>query len=197
VVFLFSQGDDLFLRLMAGFFYKTLIIKYLYLIMKNSINLYLLLLSLVWVACNNLPGTKPGNFAPDFKIKDINQETQSLAQYKGKVVLLHFWTDFCQSCRAEFPILQEAYQQLKSADFELIVINVGQPSKVSQDFSRDFKATFPMIADEQKITQDLYNLDTFPTNYFISPEGKIIRKIKGWLSKTQIEVIIRQNKIKK
>jgi peroxiredoxin len=165
--------------------------------MKKFVNIYLFLASLGWVACNNLPGTKPGNIAPDFKIKDINQQTQSLSQYKGKVVLLHFWTDFCQSCRAEFPLLQEAYESLKSADFELIVINIGQSGKISQDFKRDFKATFPMIADEQKITQDLYDIDTFPTNYFINPEGKIIRKIKGWLSKTQIEVIIKQNKIKK
>ncbi|MCU0443887.1 MAG: redoxin domain-containing protein [Microscillaceae bacterium] len=146
--------------------------------------------------CGSLPGTKPGNVAPDFRLKDLAQTTQSLQNYRGKVVLLHFWTDFCQSCRAEFPLLQESYQALKSPDFELLVINIGQSEKISQDFQRDFKATFPMIADKQKITQDLYEVQTFPTNYFINPEGKIIRKITGWLPKTQIEVIVNQHKKK-
>jgi peroxiredoxin len=151
---------------------------------------------LFFSTCQNIPGNQPGNLAPDFKIKDINQQTQSLSQYKGKVVLLHFWTDFCQSCRAEFPRMQAAYQALKSNDFELLAINIGQPSSVSKDFQKDFEVSFPMLVDIQKVTKDLYAINAFPTNYFINPEGKIIRRITGWLTKNQIEVIINQHKLK-
>ncbi len=133
--------------------------------------------------------------APEIDFKDLDNKTYTLEKYKGKVILLHFWTDFCQSCRAEFPRMQSTYKALEGEKFELLAVNVGQPKSASEKFRKDFSVTFPMLIDEKAISKELYKVEAFPTNYFITPEGKILRKIVGWLDQSQIEFVI--NKYKK
>ena len=159
--------------------------------MKSFLN-YLSIISLITLAmsCESVPGTKRGNIAPDFKLKDIAEKVHSLSEYKGKAVMLHFWTDFCTSCRAEFPRIQEYYTELHGEEFELLAINVGQPINTSKEFKQSFDITFPMLADTQGIMKDIYKVDAFPTNYFIAPDGKVIRKIIGWVHKKQVREFI-------
>lgn len=145
-------------------------------------------------ACSNLPGNKEGNIAIDFNLKDVGGKEYKLANYKGKLVMLHFWTDWCNSCRAEFPRVQDFYSELKNDDFELLAINVGQPRATSQEFQSLFNISFPMLVDDKGYTKDLFDLNAYPTNFFIAPDGKIIRIIKGWVDKKQVEVIINQHK---
>lgn len=157
------------------------------------IRIFLLLYILV-AACDSPVGLKKGKIAPDFRIPDLRDQAIQLSSLKGKVVLIHFWTDFCKSCRAEFPKIEEFYSSLKSKDFELLAINVGQSKATSLEFQKEFSASFPMLADTRGLTKDLYQIEAFPTNYFINPEGKIIRRITGWVDQKQVEVIIDQNK---
>lgn len=162
--------------------------------MQNRVLFYLLVfVSIHFLACNPNPLAK-GSTAPSFKLKNLEGKKVGLADYKGKVVLVHFWTDFCKSCRAEFPKIQEYYSNLEGEDFELLAVNVGQSVATSKKFQKDFKASFPMLADTDGIMQDLYAINAFPTNYFIGPDGKIIRKIVGWVNEKQVEVIINQHK---
>lgn len=147
------------------------------------------------VQCANKP-TDKGQPAPDFTLSDLAQKTYSPQNYKDRVLILHFWTDFCKSCREEFPRMQEAYQDLKkekNLPFEFLAINLGQSKKIVEKFKNDFEVEFPMLIDEKKITEKLYDIQTFPTNYIINSKGKIARKLKGWLSKNQIEMLIKQN----
>lgn len=137
-----------------------------------------------------------GSKAPEISFLSLDKNTtHTLKTHKGKVILLHFWTDFCQSCKAEFPRLQNTYKALEGENFELLAVNVGQPQSASEKFKKDFSITFPMLIDEKAISKDLYKVEAFPTNYFITPEGKILRKIIGWLDQSQIEFVI--NKFKK
>lgn len=135
-----------------------------------------------------------GGLAPDFTLKDTAGKMQTFSQHKGKVILLHFWTDFCKSCKVEFPKLQEVYEALQGNDFELLAVNLGQEASVSQKFQQDYEATFPMWTDTKNIMKDLYHINVYPTNVFINPEGKIVRIIRGWVDKKQVAVLIAQNK---
>ncbi len=166
--------------------------------MKNYFKVYSFILvvglSFLLTTCADVPGTSRGSIAIDFKLKDIYAQAHQLSEYKGKVVMLHFWTDWCNACRAEFPRIQDFYADLKSDDFELLAINVGQAMTVSLDFKESFSVTFPMLVDDKKAIGDLYGVEAYPTNYFISPDGKIIKKYIGWVDRKQVEVIINQHK---
>jgi len=162
--------------------------------MKKLKLILIILIALMLNNCSSVPGTGKGDIAPDFKLKDIHAQPKQLSGYRGKVVLLHFWTDWCNACRAEFPRIQDYYAELKSDDFEIIAVNVGQPMSVSLDFKQSFGVTFQMLTDTEKAVGELYDVEAYPTNYFIGPDGKVIKKYIGWVSKKQVEVIINQHK---
>ena len=162
---------------------------------KTPLTIYFLsFICFILLSTCNSYNLKVGGTPPDFVCKDILGNTHKLSKYKGKVVLVHFWTDFCKSCKVEFPKIQQLYEELKGKEFELLAINLGQKESISKDFQREFGVTFPMLLDTKNEMQKMYDLTSFPTNFFIDPKGKIIRIIKGWVDKRQVEVIIRQSK---
>ena len=63
-----------------------------------------------------------GAVAPDFSLVDLNGETVTLEQFKGKVVFLDFWAPWCVPCRDELPELDKLYKKYKQDGFEFIGI---------------------------------------------------------------------------
>ncbi|EAY28564.1 TlpA family protein disulfide reductase [Microscilla marina] len=152
------------------------------------------LLAATLAACGSRQGLK-GKTAPAFTFENIEGKKQSLADFKGKYVLLHFWTTSCRSCRKDFPKIEDYYSQMKGKDFELVAINVGEKLEASKKFKEKFSLSFPMLGDVQAVSEQIYQVDAYPTNIFISPEGKVIRTIVGpIIDKKQVEVIIQQHK---
>lgn len=137
-------------------------------------------------------GIAKGEPAPDFTTTDLDGHQRTLSDFKGKVVLLYFWADWCPACKKEFPETQAYYQKLQSDDFELIAINVSQPREASEEFRRKYKATFPMLLDTDGKISKQYGVEELPTNYFIDPEGKVARRIVGWIGEPQVRVMINQ-----
>lgn len=159
--------------------------------MKSKILLSLFVFSFL-LACSDSPLDR-GKPAPEFTATDVTGATQTIAAHKGKMVMLYFWADWCPTCKKEFPETQAYYEKLKSQGLEILAINVKQPKEASEKFKQEFGATFPMLIDEEGKISDLYEVKELPTNYFIDKEGKIIRKIVGWASGQQVEVMLKQN----
>lgn len=154
---------------------------------------WLILLIIGVAAC----GPKQMKNAPAFTFKNVEGKKQSLTDFKGKYVMLLFWNKACRSCIKDFPKVQDFYSELGGKDFELIAINVGDKIEASQEFKKKFGVTFTMLGDLQAVTEDLYQLEAFPTNVFIAPDGKVIRTIVGpVVDKNQVDVVINQHKKK-
>ena len=150
-----------------------------------------------FAACSAPEGGIPtGEDAPEIRAVDLDGKMISLADYKGKVLMLYFWADFCPACKKEFPATQAYYETLKGADFEILAINVAQKRQVSADFRKEYKASFPMIADLSSEISGAYRVKNLPVVYFISPEGKIIRQFNAWVDQNQVRVMINQHKKK-
>ena len=156
----------------------------------------MIICALLLAACSGEQGIERGEPAPDFTIYDVQGKPHRLSDYKGKVVMLYFWADFCPACEREFPETQKYYSELKGDDFELLAINVGQAKKISQTFGSRFGATFPMLVDTASQVSKQYGVEQLPTNYFISPDGKVARRITGWVDANQVRVMINQHKEK-
>lgn len=106
--------------------------------------------------------------------------------------MLYFWADWCPACRKEFPETQAYYEKLKSDKFELLAVNVAQPREASEEFQRKYKASFPMLLDTDGKISKQYGVEELPTNYFIDTEGKVARRIIGWIGEQQVRVMINQ-----
>ncbi|WP_375561810.1 redoxin domain-containing protein [Bernardetia sp. OM2101] len=156
----------------------------------------LLFLSTFLFSCAEKTPFDKGEPAPKFETQDVEGNSQTIEKHtkNSKVVMLYFWADWCPTCKQEFPETQSYYEKLQKEGLEILAINVKQPKEASEKFKEQFGATFPMLIDVDGKISDLYKVEELPTNFFIDKEGKIIRKIVGWVSEQQAEVILKQQK---
>jgi peroxiredoxin len=136
---------------------------------------------------NNLIGVQ----APDFKAIDLNQQTVTLSQFKGKsVVLLDFWASWCVPCRKSLPHVKTLYKKYHSKGFEVIAVSEDYNRKawtdaVKQD-STDMWFHIPIAEQFAKgpdyITNDdiykNYFVQSIPVQILIDKNGKIIGRLK-------------------
>jgi peroxiredoxin len=125
-----------------------------------------------------------GHSAPLFELKDIDGKTHSLDQLKGKFIVIHFAATWCPFCNAEAPFLEELYQNYKSKNVQVFIVDVKEDkSLVKKSFER-FHFSFPVLLDENGAISTKYapegvqpslNRDEVPiaSNLIIDKEGKI------------------------
>jgi len=132
--------------------------------------------------------------APDFVLKDIRGQSVSLAQFKGKPVLLNFWATWCGPCREELPSMQRLYEASKSnGGFQIIAISIDRSNikKVNQ-YAEDLNLTFPILIDPDRETRKAYYIRGLPTSYLIDSEGTLRGFVSGarnWDSPATLELM--------
>lgn len=128
-----------------------------------------------------------GEQAPDFILNDVDGRKVSLNDFKGKLVFLHFWGDWCSECRSEFPVMQTAYEQFgDERKAEILCVNVGQSKYHVEDFKIEYNVTFTMLVDEYAKTAKRYKIKGIPTTFVLSPEGVVLEIYVGWLTERYI-----------
>ena len=118
--------------------------------------------------------------APAFSLPDLAGGRASLADYRGKVVMLHFWATWCLPCRAEVPKLHRLWNHFRSRGLEVVCVNVdrGGPEGV-QAFMRETDAHFSTLLDPGGRVRSLYEVRGLPTTYLIGRDGRITGRIIG------------------
>lgn len=115
-----------------------------------------------------------GYFAPDFTAENISTGQMSkLSDYKGKAVLVFFWTTWCPYCEREVSSLQNVYKAYEDEGFIVMGINVGEKSFLAQDYVGRHRLTFPVFDDELRNVSGLYRITAFPSHFFVDPNGVI------------------------
>jgi peroxiredoxin len=128
-------------------------------------------------------GTSVGYLAPDFTLTDVDGQQVTLSQFRGKEVLLNFWT-YCDACKAELPYIQKVYDGRDATDPDLVVLalNVTQPADQVQEFVDYYGFTFPFLLDTWGTVASSYYVHDIPTTFFIDRNGVIADIFAGEFS---------------
>jgi peroxiredoxin len=116
---------------------------------------------------------------PSFDEKDLSGNSLSLADYKGKIVLIDFWATWCGPCVAELPNVMSTYEKDHPKGFEIIGISLDKERPKLEQFIRQKQMSWPQIFDgqgwESKLAQK-YGVNSIPATYLLDGDGKIIAK---------------------
>jgi thiol-disulfide isomerase/thioredoxin len=128
--------------------------------------------------------------APDLVLQDLKGSPVSLADYRGKTVLVNNWATWCPPCRAEMPTLQSYYQDHRHQDFILVAIESGDPVEQVVEFANQLNLSFPIWIDlEMKAIQEFRN-QALPNSYLIDKFGTVILAWSGATSRDNLEKYI-------
>ncbi len=128
---------------------------------------------------------KEGDIAPEFSLPGVDGGTVRLTDYRGKVVMLHFWATWCPPCVEEMPALDHLYRMFRGKDFEVITVSVdegGAPAVKS--FMQKRGLVLPVALDPDRSVAAQYGTFKFPETYVIDYKGVVRLKVVGSLDWT-------------
>lgn len=113
------------------------------------------------------------NTAPDWTLKDSLGEEVSLKDYRGKILILHFWATWCPYCKKVQPGLDKLYLEYKTQGVELLGISLREDEEANPQQSLiDRGHHFKTLLNGEKIAAT-YQVSGTPTTYFIDRQGQL------------------------
>ena len=134
----------------------------------------------------------PPQTAPDFTLTNIDGDTVTLSDYKGKALFLNFWAEWCGPCTQEMPSIESLYQKTENLNIEVLAINVGESLETVSKFIESNNYNFTTLIDEASEAASSYGVRSIPSTFIINKDGNIIAmKLGGheWDSNNIIEIL--------
>ena len=129
-----------------------------------------------------------GETAPGFSLEDLAGEKVELEDFRGKVVLLDFWSTRCPPCRKAMPHLQELHEKYKNEGLVVVGVSLDVNKRVVERFLQALRCDFLILMDPQgRETGRLYRIRFIPTTLIIDKKGVI--RFRGHPSQLSEKVI--------
>ena len=122
--------------------------------------------------------------APAVHLPDADGASISLADLRGKVVLVDFWASWCAPCKASFPLLDTLRRDLRGKGVEVVAINVDERRRDMDAFLADRKHDMPVLVDSKGVAAQAFGVQAMPTSFILDRAGRIRFTHTGYTAAT-------------
>lgn len=147
-----------------------------------------ILLLAAWLGWPAFDGWSMGSRVPaigmqvdDFQLADLDGKTQSLSQYRGRIVLVNFWATWCKPCTTEMPAMQASFDKLRDKGFVVLAINELEDDVKVREHIKQYGHTFPVLMDRDNKVANQFGVFGLPVSVFVDEKGVVQEYIKGGL----------------
>jgi len=139
---------------------------------------------------SNLQG-KP---APDFALQTLDGKTLRLSDFRGKGVLLNFWATWCVPCKVEMPWFVELQKQYGSQGLQVlgIAMDDASPEDIAK-FAKELGVNYPVVIGKEAVGDSYGGIPFLPATFYVGRDGKVVDKIYGLKSRSEIEDDIKKS----
>lgn len=129
--------------------------------------------------------------APDFTLSDLEGNTVTLSELRGKKVFLNFWASWCGPCKAEMPDIEKLYQETKDSDLVILAVNVSENKSTAESYLKNNNLNFTVLMDTKDEASNTYVIRSIPSSFFIDKEGYIVSREVGTLTYAEMKDFIK------
>ena len=145
------------------------------------------------LAVNAAPGEEPasGRRAPDFAAAALDGgRVYDNDALRGKYALIDFWSSWCPPCRAEAPDLAAVYEEYKDAPVEFLGVAIWDETRAVLSHVERYRVGYPNAMDADGDMVVAFGVRGIPEKYVLDPDGKIVRKLTGPVSRERLREIL-------
>ncbi|NIR60541.1 MAG: TlpA family protein disulfide reductase, partial [Gammaproteobacteria bacterium] len=131
--------------------------------------------------------------APEFELPDLAGASHRLRDYRGRVVVLHFWATFCRPCREELPSLQSLWRRYRDRGLTVLAVAADRGGRAPPArFVERHIPDLPVLWDREGRVRNAYEVWALPTTYLLRADGRFAGRVVGardWSSPAALALV--------
>jgi thiol-disulfide isomerase/thioredoxin len=117
--------------------------------------------------------------APELRASDLKGAPKTLADYRGKVVVLNFWASWCPPCLREMPSLERLRLKMAGRPLEIVALDSAETPEEVNAYLSMMKLGFPVLLDADGSNTRRWKVFALPTTFLLDAEGRVRYVLTG------------------
>lgn len=134
---------------------------------------------------------RPAVPALELKAQDLSGASKTLADYRGKVLLLNFWASWCPPCQREMPSMERLRLKMGGRPLAVVAIDSAETREEVDAFLAKMKVGFPILLDPEGSNTKRWKVFALPTTFLLDASGRIRHVLTGPTEWDEGEALVR------